>query len=335
MHPRLTAVQYIAPNLSIMKHRDKHFVIVILLCCWVTALAAPSFASTSICGDIFFLKTVQKQSAQTQAIPNPHATLQAANRLLAKFSALESQVANPALDHASHSLLRMLAKLDRLVASSPPNPEIIAPSAYLDLSGALTALTQIENIFGCDKLRAIFTDVPSNSPQSGDGELMAVVGSLTAMAVPYALLPFFAISIAIVAAFIYKSTRREDRKICRTSLLIVYGKQCTVSHIVDIGRNGMKIEASKKEVENPLVDLYFCGHSVQGKIAWRNKFYVGIRFKTKISRQMLDDVIDKSHKGLADSNLNKKATPCFHYGCHINCAHHLPTAISEKEHSGS
>ncbi|MGB3280279.1 MAG: hypothetical protein WBA92_13900, partial [Pseudorhodobacter sp.] len=94
------------------------------------------------------------------------------------------------------------------------------------------------------------------------------------------------------------------------------------------------IEAAKKEVANQVVDLYFCGHHVQGKIAWKNKFYVGIRFKTKISQQMLDDVISKSHKALAESSLGEKATPCFHYGCHINCAHHLPTAISEKQPSG-
>jgi len=124
--------------------------------------------------------------------------------------------------------------------------------------------------------------------------------------------------------------RRSPRKICRTPMLISYGDQCTVTHIVDINRQGMKIEAAQKQVENPWFDLHFCGHKIQGKIAWRNKYYARIKFRTRISNEVLNDVIEKSGSPLGDSGLAKNATPCFSVGCHTSCPRHLPTAISEE-----
>jgi len=311
---------------------QKAFCLLLIFCS--TTLGSSAFSRTSaICSGIFQLKNIHQQSSQTQSVAHPLEAIAILNRFTTELETSKIRNSNTALRRVSDNFSGIAAELVNMTAERHHGLDVIGSHLFQNLSENMQGLNLVESVFGCKKAEIASIDSEAFSlrdPHRKLPGLWAKISRISAITTNYAVLPMIAVLMALFVAFRLKNRRRGGRKICRTSMLIVYGEQCTVTHIIEISRRGMKIEAAQKNIEKASVDLYFCGHRIQGEIIWRNEYFAGVKFKAKISQQTLDDVIKKSSAPLNESGLKENATPCFFVGCHTDCPHHLPTAISEK-----
>jgi hypothetical protein len=306
----------------------------ILLACYSTVFGTSAFAGESvICDSTFQLRKIHQQSSLTQSISSPLEVITILNRFTTDLKIFSARNSNSAMGRLSDDLSGMVAELGNVTGVQHQDFDAIGSSLFRNLSDHMANLNLVEGIFGCAKAELSLAEFKTPNARYVNRisvELPSKISGVSAIAASYSVIAIFLFLISIFVAFRLNRRRQDVRKFCRTSMLIVYGNQCTVTHIIDMNRSGMKIEAAQKDVEKVWVDLYFCGHKVQGKIIWRNTYFAGIKFKTRVDQQTLDDVMEKSRKPLGESGLEKNATPCFSIGCHTNCPRHLPTAISEK-----
>ena len=128
---------------------------------------------------------------------------------------------------------------------------------------------------------------------------------------------------------------RAKREVCNTPVLVSVKNGCTKTRIVDVNRNGMKIEAAPIHVQDECVELYFCGQNRRGKIRWKNEYFAGIQFQKRISQAAVAAVVEKIQSSMENSDLEKNVMPCYRVGCDHGCSKYCPSAMTErleKEH---
>lgn len=300
-------------------------------CCF--ALGTPAAPETTvICDNTFNLKRTHQLSYQSQSIPNSSKTISTLAALAAELETYEYMTSNSAFASLSAELSNLAANLANIERIEHENSDAIGVTLFHGISQNMHSLNRIESLFGCRSTEFPDSKLKASDLRSGNIQLTYFGFNSNELPELSAGLAFLttAVFLAILAVGIFlKLGRQEVRRICRTSLLIVNGDQCTVTHIVDINQSGMKVEASQVTTVSEWMDLYFCGYKFEGKIVWRNTYYAGVKFRTKPSRNLCNDVIQKSHKSLEESGLEENAPSCFSIGCHLNCPHHRPTALSE------
>lgn len=304
-----------------------------LLVGFLTILGTSAFSGTAaICDNLLQMSRAYQKSKSRQSVVNPLAVMANLDTLATEIDTAEHLASDLVLSSAASELAAMVAEL-QLVAEVSQNDDVIGSVLFQKMSAQLEVLNRVGDAFGCEQAGVSFNDTDSQMSvlaSETSGNVLSRLSGLPAYSIHSFLFTAVFVLLFLVAVFRLNQGRRDVRKICHTSLLMVYGDQCTVTHIVDMSRGGMKVEAAKKDMNRTWVDLYFCGHRVQGKIIWRNAYFAGIRFKTKVSLQIVEDVLQNSRKPLEESGLQGHATSCFSVGCHLNCPRHLPTAISEK-----
>ncbi|WP_146183995.1 hypothetical protein [Aliiroseovarius pelagivivens] len=218
--------------------------------------------------------------------------------------------------------------LDRAVAQSRTGAVLVA-----NLSSLRTDLELLTIVFGCEFVTS--SDVGGETKplaiRKKPGAEQADVG-MPALSDPMVLgggaLGLLAVMAAILARLALHG--RGKREVCNTPVLVSINDRCTMTRIVDINRNGMKIEAASIHEQDDWVDLYFCGHNCRGKIKWKNEYFAGVRFQKRISPTAVTDILEKSQSSLEESGLGMNATPCFSLGCHEGCGKHCPSAMTER-----
>ncbi|MEP2531753.1 hypothetical protein [Shimia sp.] len=289
--------------------------------------------ANDICKTTLALKHTYQQATPTRTISNAPETISKLATLTSQLGAVETLNATPTLQRINHDISGLTNTIKTEITEPVQGNSAVGARLYQHLSHHMQTLDQVTRIFGCADV-ATLPPGPTRSATSAATKPRLVTAVKSAMSNSVFWLAIIVALMGLVTGIFFKCRRREARKMCRTSMLIVYGDQCTVTHIVDMAQGGMKIEASEKVIEQKWADLYFCGHKVRGKMVWRNACYAGIKFKSRVSRETLEDVIRKSNKPLDQSGLETNATPCFSLGCHTNCPRHLPTTFSNKGDAG-
>ncbi|WP_289041731.1 PilZ domain-containing protein [uncultured Aliiroseovarius sp.] len=303
-----------------------------LLTCYLLAAGTSAVSQpNNLCEYTSELTRIQQASALSQSISGAVHVVSILDNLVMKLEAIEDMNANSTLARVRRGLSNVVQKAEHNANATQHNSNIDRSVLYHALSAQMNNIILIEGMFGCGD--------GAGAKRIGDAKSRGKLGRLTTVnwsgpsALPISLmgftLPFIIALTALQTPLLYKLLRKDVRKICRTPILVVYGDQCTVSHIVDISQAGMKIEAPGKDPKGTRVDLYFCGHKISGDIVWRNTFFAGIKFRHRMGQKALNDAINTSHKTLGESGLDQRATPCFYVGCHVRCPKHLPTSISE------
>ncbi|SMX43272.1 hypothetical protein [Octadecabacter ascidiaceicola] len=201
-----------------------------------------------------------------------------------------------------------------------------------ELSQVMTSLSSVSALFGCTEVQEVEQIAEPIGPidLSTKPFLHSLMEFVTKTNPTGANLFLFVLAIALAALagrFVMIRLRKDNRKMCRTFVLCDFSGACTISHIVDINRRGIKIEAPKEDVSNEFCSFYFAGIEQPGRIVWRNKYFAGVRFKKRISAADLQKVLDASQQPIETSGLRDKATPCYSDGCHLNCPRHKETAL--------
>lgn len=296
---------------------------ILFWCSAVTGAPAPA-ATNLICGNSFQLRTIYQQSDDAKSVADPLAALGHLNQLVSGLETAGQSNSNATLDSARADLSATAAGLDE------GRDGALGATLFRSLSVVMPQIDLVARMFGCAQLETPVRGTASPEQRMSVG-FWSNVTSASAATISYSLLLILGVVPSLIAAFRLNGRWRSAGTSCRTSTLIVYGKQCTVTHIVEISRKGMKVEAAHKEADDTWLDLYFCGHSVQGRIVWRNAYFAGIRFRHQVSQQAVNDVLNKSLEPLGDSGLGDKATPCFYTGCHVDCPRHVPTALEDEK----
>ena len=148
---------------------------------------------------------------------------------------------------------------------------------------------------------------------------------------PVGILAAILLGLGLLCAGAYRTLRRQGRcrrKICRTTALLKYGENCTVTHVLDVSRRGAMLEAPEADLPKEGLTLYLAGHCIPARIAWSNHLFAGLAFDSPISAETEADILVASHAENELSEINRQAPDCFFPGCHEACARHRATKIS-------
>lgn len=144
-------------------------------------------------------------------------------------------------------------------------------------------------------------------------------------------LVFFIVALIIFLAFIglpancYLCARRERltrQSDCHTSALLTFGNNCTVTHVISVGKRGAKIQAPIMDIPTKSVVLYLAGYKIPAKLDWANNYYLGVHFVDAISDEVVDRILEASHDSDPLARVGENATDCFYPDCHVNCEKH-------------
>ncbi|WP_415234599.1 PilZ domain-containing protein [Pseudorhodobacter sp.] len=300
----------------------------------VTASLATIANANHVCDSINDLKQLHASSAPAQAIDNPLAALKILGHLERSLAPESFRQSSARLQHSINAVSDLTASLRRLGNAPNLGPAALNAKAFQKVTETLNRLRLIESAFGCNvaqETTLASEAMPPKPSRASLGQYLQKTIGIAPTASDFPIVIALALLIGAALFTLTKRRRKGLRKICHLPLLIVHGKNCTVTNILDISRNGAKIEAAAKEFDKGWAMLYFCGHNIEGKIVWRNNLYAGVRFRKRLGKAALQDALTKNHMPIAETNLARNATPCFQIGCHIDCAKHRPTAISLKE----
>lgn len=229
----------------------------------------------------------------------------------------------------SDALSMISSALDRASAQSGPEARLAA-----DLSSLRTDLDLLTIVFGCEFIAT--TEVAGNDTKPlairhlPDEEQAGEKGQTlkNPIVLSGGALGFLALLAAVLARLGLRG--RAKREMCNTPVLVSVKNGCTKTRIVDINRNGMKIEAAPIHKQDACVDLYFCGHMRRGKIRWKNGYFAGILFQKRIPQAAVLDVVERSQSSMKNSGLVGNAPPCYHDDCHHSCSKYCASAMSER-----
>jgi len=90
------------------------------------------------------------------------------------------------------------------------------------------------------------------------------------------------------------SKRARLRRRCHTMALLTFGNNCTVTHVLDIGRRGAKLQAPMVNIPTKRVELHLAGYRIVAKQAWANRYFLGLAFENSISAQMVAYIVGSS-----------------------------------------
>ncbi len=305
----------------------RNALLVSFFCClWGTEAQAKD---TRICNDVSVL---QKANAQVQAegqLADPGATRGVVTSLSQRLKRVRAYNLPAGVTSKSDALGKVSTALDQVVAR--PEAEALFLANLLSLR---TDLELITVIFGCDYIVSTGGGPDTKPlairhiPAAGQEEEGGVGSARNPIVLGGGSLGFLAVVAAILARLGFRG--RAKREVCNTPVLVSIEKGCTKTRIVDINRNGMKIEAAPIHMQDDCVDLYFCGHRRRGKIRWKNEYFAGILFQKRIPQAAVADVIEKSQSSMENSGLERNAPPCYHDDCHRSCSKHCASAMSER-----
>lgn len=316
----------------------KHQLCAVLTMCMIW-IAQPGQAETDqICGNIRQLRDIHKSANASHTISDPTRAIE----LLAQLSfALSVAPETTVLAQSSSIGARLSLLASRMqgdLEADPANARIRGGRAYDQVTSALRNLTVVVDLLGCDLPPLLDpnqpeigpTTQPTAQPQGHADSLVSQLSTKISANISYIILLVVVASTLAIGFIIFKMRWREPRKMCRTFMLIEFGDKCTVSHIVEISRGGMQIEVPEEDVGEDWITLSFCGYRIQAKIIWRNAFFAGVKFKKRVDKKVIQDVLDKSLEALENSGLEQNVSSCFSVGCHVNCEKHCPTAILKQ-----
>lgn len=305
----------------------RNALLVSFFCClWNTEVQAKD---TRICNDVSVL---QKANAQVQAegqLADPRATRGVITSLSQRLKRVRAYNLPAGVTSKSDALGKVSTALDQAVAR--PDAEALFLANLLSLR---TDLELITVIFGCDYI--VSTEGGPDTkplairhiPAAGQEDEGGVGTVRDPIVLGGGSLGFLAVVAAILARLGFRG--RAKREVCNTPVLVSIEKGCTKTRIVDINRNGMKIEAAPIHMQDDCVDLYFCGHRRRGKIRWKNEYFAGILFQKRLPQAAVTDVVEKSQTLMENSGIEKNSPPCYRPGCEKECVKHCPSAMSER-----
>lgn len=307
-----------------------------LLIGFMIAAATPAVAdAVAICEGIAKLQLIHSRSKEAQSDDNPTATVEILYALEQKISEDMNSYADPEVIRATSNLSALVAVLRQSGNGQHLLSDAAGPTMFWNLYAIMGDLAAAQRAFGCDPTsRSSSTPEPLPAGQRSISSGQKATNNVSILA-PKLIYAWVLLLIGIVAFGIIwrkKNRRADERKICNIVLHVVYGEQCTVTRIFDISQSGLKMEASAKDVEKKWLDFHFAGHKVEGKIVWRSKLYAGVKFRKRLSKEVLDEVMATNCSPVSQSGIEKTSAACFHDGCHLDCPLHLPTVIFLKAH---
>ncbi|KEJ89669.1 PilZ domain-containing protein [Sulfitobacter donghicola] len=292
-------------------------------------------AGDKICSSVIQLEGISRKGSKSQVEGDRHAAIDLLNTLVTNLKSATDSNANLALVRVGAKLEREARELQSLQGSGQGKGTGFDQILHRFLSRNLGELALVYNVFGCDDLKSVNTIFKASETEyesQSFGGMQALLRKIQMVSASIWAGLILALSAAAYGIFKMRKRTRGARKLCYTSMVVRWGGDCTFTHILDISRRGMKIEAAKgDQIGEGWIDLYFCGHKVQGKVVWRNKYYSGIRFRERISPRVLQSVVGTSGKPLEETGFEENATSCYSKGCHLTCVHHLKTEISEEK----
>ncbi|NDW52354.1 hypothetical protein [Aliiroseovarius sp. PrR006] len=314
---------------------QRRFAFLVSLFCglWISKALAND---VQICRDVVKLQVAY---SQTQGAPH-FVDAVATKRLISSLSQHIKRVRDfnmpVGVVSPSDALGAIAAALDRAVAQSGNDAQLAS-----HLSSLREELELLTVVFGCEFVPStevagsqrkplVLRHLPSEGQageRGGAGDPIVLSGGV---------LGFLTLLAALLARIGLRG--RAKREVCNTPVLVSIKSGCTITRIVDINRNGMKIEAAPIHTQDACVDLYFCGHACRGKIRWKNEYFAGIQFKKRIPQATVADVVERSQSTMEGSGLEKNTIPCYRSGCHEGCGKYCPSAMAErafKEHDQS
>ena len=309
----------------------RHAFLVSFLCSfWVSDTLAND---TRICRDVSELQAAYMRFQDANHVADPAATKLLMSTLSQRIKRVRDFNVPTGVVSQSDALGVISNALDRAVAQSSTGAVLVA-----NLSSLRTDLELLTIVFGCEFVTS--SDAGGETKplaiRKKPGAEQADVG-MPALSDPMVLgggaLGLLAVMAAILARLSLRG--RAKREVCNTPVLVNIKNGCTKTRIVDINRNGMKIEAAPIHVQDECVELYFCGHSRRGKIRWKNEYFAGIQFQKRISQASVAVVVEKSKSSMENSFLDKNVMPCYRVGCHHRCSKYCASAMTErleKEH---
>lgn len=305
----------------------------LLIVCMAVAAAPGQARVDKICAGVESLTLIHGRSRVAQSVDDPFGAIDLLSRLSRELRGNLDVFSPPAVIHIDRVLHRSVSALRRTADPGHPGFDTLAALTFSALARSVDDLSLLGATFGCAPSRpagALVDLQPGTGASALSKRLWTVITRQTFAALDYAVIVLVMALLALVA-FVGRRLRREHvRHMCRIPLHVVYGDECTVTVILDIALGGMKIEAPAADVGRDWVQMHFAGQMREGKIVWRNSYYAGVRFRTKLSEQALAGILEQNLKPLKDAGIEKTSTECFYPGCHLACSRHLPTAISVK-----
>lgn len=296
------------------------------------AIASQGFADTqTACGDIYRLRLVHSKAMNTHTVSNPDYAQDMLKRLFAELDEMILTNRNGVEGNANGSLKGILDHVQSATRARGTNGRDV----FQNLNGIMDDLSAMDRMIGCEHVarlemtgappRKLRGDrIPSDRDSAGS-ELSATSVSLSAGA----LMMLF---IAAAGGFHLRKRDRRVRIVCNTPALLRKGKYCTVTHILDINRSGVKVEIASDLAERSWVEIYSSGHRFRGQVVWKNQFFAGVQLKSKISQKTVDDIIARTRMPVVASDLLSAGAGCFAENCQFECPHHHPTSLTSQEH---
>ncbi|WP_157056544.1 hypothetical protein [Pseudorhodobacter aquimaris] len=287
-----------------------------------------------ICAAVADLKLTYSIALRTRSVDTPFAALRGLGSLSRDFTAYLVRNPAPNLSEIATRLTTRFNQWNHSAGIQSLNEDAVRSTMYWNLSIIQRDLTFIGGALDCGSVVAARSS--SRTARRGDNQqsLSEDLKRTFKKLVPSGgYLAIFATLIALLAIIFYprKKKRGSTRRICNIPLHIYYGKQCTVTRIVDLSEGGMKIEATEKYMGQTWAEYNFAGFQREGKVAWRNTAYAGVKFRKCLTSEMIKTAMKYNNKPLGESGIEKTAPACFHVGCHKNCVDHLPPTLSSKQ----
>jgi hypothetical protein len=305
----------------------RNALLVSFFCClWGTEAQAKD---TRICNDVSVL---QKANAQVQAegqLADPGATRGVVTSLSQRLKRVRAYNLPEGVSSKSDALGKVSTSLDQAVARSDAEALFLA-----NLLSLRTDLELLTVIFGCDFIASTGGGSDTKPlairhvPSAGQEEKGGIGTVRDPIVLGGGSLGLLAVIAAILARLGLRG--RAKREVCNTPVLVSIDKGCTKTRIVDINRNGMKIEAAPIHLQDDCVDIYFCGHRRRGKIRWKNEYFAGILFQKRLPQAAVADVVEKSQTLMENSGIEKNSPACYGTGCDKECAKYCPSAMSVR-----
>lgn len=282
-----------------------------------------------ICKDVSALQEASMLHQTASPLGDPAATKKLISSLSQQIKRVRALNMPTGVVSQSDALGMISAALDRAVAQSGSSERLVA-----SLTSLRTDLEMLTIIFGCEFVAS--TEVagrdtkplamrrPPDENKANEG-IQALKNPIVLSGSTLGLLVVLA---AILARLGLRG--RAKREVCNTPVLVNLKNGCTKTRIVDINRNGVKIEAAPIHLQDACVDLYFCGYKRRGKIRWKNGYFTGIEFQKRISQTEVFDVVEKSQTSMENSGIEENAMPFYRVDCHHDCGKYCPSAMTER-----
>lgn len=298
-----------------------------MLACCFTVMGTTAFSEINIiCDSTLQLKTIHRQSQQTQLISKPFGVTPILNSFTAELEIIDARNSSLALKFVINNFSSIAAKLESQAREQNQSLDIIGSDLFRILSVHMESINLVEGMFGCKNTEtpAVKTDAPKDKHVHRiTGGLSSKVGKSLTNSVGISKPHIFSaetwkmfqlICILVFVIILIMCSRYgwgfakgviQHRRLCRISAVLSGGPNEFTGHITIAGLNGVRFQpidlVTGKRIQDLLNEEGFVEFDIKIEtktlpvfVDGYHNFYAPLYFIEPLTREHLASILEQS-----------------------------------------